>query len=331
MKNVEKCMKYLYCFNSLSLAKIEIIKISSSIFGTILAIINLSVIHWKYTSNVMKVFQILSLIFFLLILFISSFILFFQKKNKINKYITKFILLCFFEFFLCIFSIFINLFITIGAIPDLRKNNKIKENDNGLLNNSDNDNNFLVSNGELSYAIISMIFNIFIWIILLLLSISDLIRIKLGISGSYIDYIKGKNEEGNSKKEFNIFNTSEKIEFPNVNKEVKSAKKKEKENGMNLSLEIKNNNLNNSLNLYDAEQKNILKYSYKEKLRNKNCNSVDDMHKSKKIKEKIDKEKYFEKYMEGYGINPNYSNFGNKSIINISTMNNSINPDINFG
>ena len=41
---------------------------------------------------------------------------------------------------------------------------------------------------------------------------------------------------------------------------------------------------------------------------------------------KIWKEKYFEKYMEGNGANPYYSNFGNKSILNISTMNKSINP-----
>ena len=61
--------------------------------------------------------------------------------------------------------------------------------------------------------------------------------------------------------------------------------------------------------------------------KNKNYNSVDDIHKSKNENENIDKEKYFDKYLEGYGANPFYSNFGNKSIANVSsTMNNSINP-----
>ena len=76
------------------------------------------------------------------------------------------------------------------------------------------------------------------------------------------------------------------------------------------------------MNRFDSEKKNILKYSYKEK----NCNSVDDIHKSKNGIEKYEKEKYLEKYLEGYGANPYYSNFGNKSILNISTMNNSISP-----
>ena len=85
---------------------------------------------------------------------------------------------------------------------------------------------------------------------------------------------------------------------------------------------------NNGLNKFESDKKNILRYSYKENYINKykNCNSVDDIHKSKTRIDKDEKEKYFEKYMEGNGANPYYSNFGNKSIHNISTMNNSINP-----
>ena len=99
-----------------------------------------------------------------------------------------------------------------------------------------------------------------------------------------------------------------------------------------LSDQFKNENkdiLNNkTLNKFDSEKKDILRYSYKENYLNryKNCNSVDDIHKSKAGIDKNDKEKYFEKYMEGNGANPYYSNFGNKSLLNFSTMNNSINP-----
>jgi len=42
---------------------------------------------------------------------------------------------------------------------------------------------------------------------------------------------------------------------------------------------------------------------------------------------KFDKEKFFDKYLEGGGANPFYSNFGNRSILNGSTMFNSLNPE----
>ena len=348
MKNMRKCFKYLYCFNTLSANKIEIIIISLSSVGSILTIIGLAVIHWKYTSKVMKVFQVLSLIFYFLLIGISSFFLYFRKKNNINKYITISLFLCFLELFLSIFSIFISLFTAIGALPDLKKNNK-REVLNDLYPSENNDNeentgDYLVSNGEFSYAIIYLIINLFIWMVLLLLCISDLIRIKLGINGSYVDYLNENKNEENIKKDININSLNSmnnKFGYPVDKKEEEKLYDKygeKKENGMNtssikkLNNDIKNNITNNSFNLYDVEQKNTLKYSYKEKFvkehtRNKNyCNSVDDIHKSKIANQKYDKEKYLEKYLEGYGANPYYSNFGNKSFLNVSTMNNSINP-----
>ena len=342
---MKKCIKYLFCFNSLSANKIEIIKISLSGFGAILTIIGLGVIHWKYTSRVMKIFQILSLIFFLMLIGISSFFLYIRKKSQINKYITLCILLCFLEIFLSILSFFFNLITAIGALPDLRKKNKSDESDEddiniNNLNNSEKGGSFLVSNGEFSYAIVSLIFIIFIWIVLLLLSISDLIRIKLGIDGSYDDYINEKKMEENIKKDPNLITTTETLGCSIDKKqkeklyEIFPAKRDNNMNtpeGNKINKNENNDNMNHSYNKEDTEQKNILKYSYKESLmnrshlRNKNCNSVDDIHKSRNGSQNKDKEKYFEKYLEGYGANPNYSNFENRSILNISTMNNSIN------
>jgi hypothetical protein len=69
-----------------------------------------------------------------------------------------------------------------------------------------------------------------------------------------------------------------------------------------------------------------LKYSYKEKYFNRNDfkkpNSVDEIHKIKEDK----KEKYIEKYIENGAPNPYYSNFDNKTALNISKIVNSINP-----
>ena len=122
------------------------------------------------------------------------------------------------------------------------------------------------------------------------------------------------------------------MEYPTYKKEEEKlneniVEKKDKVQNEPLSCKINNDRY---INKFDSEQKNILKYSYKESLKNKsirqskNCNSVDNIHKSRN--ENIDKEKYFDKYLEGYGANPFYSNFGNKSILNVSTNNNSINP-----
>ena len=53
-------------------------------------------------------------------------------------------------------------------------------------------------------------------------------------------------------------------------------------------------------------KKNILRYSYKENYINryKNCNSVDDIHKSKTGIDKYEKEKYFEKFWKEMGQIP---------------------------
>ena len=339
MKNMKKYIKYLYCFNSLTATRIEILIISSSFLGVILTIIALAVIHWKYTSKVMKVFQVLSLIFFLILIIITSFFFYLRKKYTVIKYKAISILLCFFEIFLCIFSLFINLFTAIGTLPDLREyNNKKDTNENeptnGYTNNSgNNEESYLVSNGELSYGIIYLVIIIFEWLMLIFLCISDLIRIKLGINGSYNNYLKmqytQENTQENSKADINTYPIYKKEEEKSYDKSTKK-----KENGMTrqLSDQLKNENKkhlnNNGLNKFESDKKNILRYSYKENYINryKNCNSVDDIHKSKTRIDKDEKEKYFEKYMEGNGANPYYSNFGNKSILNISTMNNSINP-----
>jgi hypothetical protein len=82
---MKKYIKYLYCFNSLAATRIEILIISLSFLGVILTIIALAVIHWKYTSKVMKVFQVLSLIFFLILIIITSFFFIFVKNIQLSN------------------------------------------------------------------------------------------------------------------------------------------------------------------------------------------------------------------------------------------------------
>ena len=338
MEKNKKIFKYLCCLNLLSAKKLEILIIFFSSIGTILTIIGFGVIHWKYTEKAMKIFYILSFIFFLLLIIIASFFLYsrnkyqikiLDKNSSLNK---KCVLLCYISIFLSFFSIIIQLIIAIGVLPDLRHYNNERESIVFDSNNPDDQGDVLVSNGELIYAIISIIITLFIWILNFLLYISDYLRINYCISGSYFGYLSDKKEEENCCKDFDLIATSNKLEYPTFKKEEEKCEKivEKKEKIINEPMSCKINNDNRCYSKFDSENKNILKYSYKEKLKNvsirqnKNCNSVDDIHKSKN--ENIDKEKYLNKYLDGYGANPFYSNFGNKSILNISTMNNSINP-----
>ena len=341
MEKNNKIFKYLCCFNSLSAKKIEILLIICSSIGAILTIIGFGVIHWKYTEKAMKVFYILSFIFFLLLIIIPSFFLYTRNKHQIhlldkNSSLNKTcVLLCYIAIFLSFFSIIIQIIIAIGVLPDLRKYNKEKENNNSnlIISNPDEQGDALVSDGELIFAFISIIINLFIWIINFLLYISAYLRISYCIVGSYWKYLTEKKEGENYCKNLDLIVTSNNLEYPKYKKEEEKLSEKiveKKEKVQNEPLSCKINNDNTYINKFDSEQKNILKYSYKERLKNnsirqgKNCNSVDNIHKSKN--ENIDKEKYFDKYLEGYGANPFYSNFGNKSILNVSTTNNSINP-----
>ena len=193
MEKNNKIFKYLCCFNSLSAKKIEILLIIFSSIGAILIIIGFGVIHWKYTEKAMKVFYILSFIFFLLLIIISSFFKYSRYKNQIhlldkNSSLNKIcVLLCYIAIFLSFFSIIIQFIIAIGVLPDLRKYNN--------PNNSDEQGDVLVSSGELIFAFISIILNLFIWIIIFLLYISAYLRINNCINGSYWNYLTEKKEE----------------------------------------------------------------------------------------------------------------------------------------
>ena len=340
MKNL---IKFLFCFNSLSANTIEKIIIILSAISILLTIIGLAVIPWKYTSSIMKIFYILSIIFLLLSIFKSIFFLYNRKHQKFqdnSKMLYISIILCFIELSECIFSIFTYLFILAGAIPDFKDKNSnsntevIDEEEELIKENIDIKS---VSNGELGYAIFSIIFNLIIWVILLFLCISDLVRIKFGINGSYNDYIRDKNENESEKSKRKINDKEEKpnLEYPYYLSTNKAIENNKEINETNVRIYNKPKSDFNykfeyhmdSFTRNETDANNVMRYSYKEKYKNKNnknCNSVDIIQKPKITQN--EKEKYLEKYLEGYGADPYYSNFENRSALNISSVNNSMNP-----
>lgn len=308
--------KITCCLNSFKTNFIEKLLIILSIIGLIISIIGMIVIPWKYTSNIMEVFYLISMIFFIYSISISCLIKYSRIKNSEN--IMSFCYTnCFIAIIISILAFILNLFTAIGAIPDLKDKKSleyIETYDNGEIKQIFNSESKLVSKGELSFSIFSIIANIFLWIILFLLWSSEFLRLKYRIENSFNDYLNDlKNISNETVK--NVVG-HDKYGFP-----IYEEKKDEK-------LQISKTQSENIKKLYEKYDKenNVLKYSYKEKYYNgnnfKKPNSVDEIHKIKEEK----KEKYIEKYIENGAPNPYYSNFDNKTVLNNSSINNSINP-----
>ena len=313
------------CCNSLTRNYIEISIIIISAIGFIFSIVGMAVIPWGYTSLCMEIFYLISLIFFFYSFLIACLIKL-SRRIKIKKMtfcnINTLIITV-----ICIISILLNIFIAIGVIPDL-KNKKAIENIEILGPNGDiriiNNEEKLASKNQLAFAIFSIIINLIFWIILFFLWVSEIIRLKYKIEGSYNDYIieqKNMHINDSIKPVLNIIG-HDKYGFPIYTKKSEDKIRIEKSKSeYNYKLYDKYNCK------YDIETNNVLRYSYKEKYGaktdgNRNYKSVDVNNKIKEEK----KEKYIEKYMENGSQNPFYSNFDNKSALNISSFNNSIKP-----
>ena len=307
------------CCNSLTRNYIEISIIIISAIGFIFSIIGMALIPWGYTSLLTEIFYLISLILFFYSLLISSLIKLSHKLKLKEKKMTFCNINALIIIFACIISILLNIFIAIGVIPDL-KNKKSIESVEILEPNGDikmiNNEEKLATNKQIAFAIISIIINLVFWIILLFLWVSEIIRLKYNIQSSYNDYImeqKNISINGSIKPVLNVIG-HDKYGFP-----IYAKKSKDK-----FQIEKSKSEYNYK---YDIETNNILRYSYKEKIGaktdgNRNYKSVDIINKIKEEK----KEKYIEKYIENGAPNPYYSNFENKSALNISSYNNSINP-----
>ena len=325
--------KLLCCFNSLKSYIIEILIIVLSSIGLLISIIGFIVIPWKYTSKVMEAFYLISLILFIYSLIVSSVILYLRKKNKIEKVNICCFFISLFELFACILSILMYIIIFIVIVHDFKNKKRIKrveriDPETGETHVSSSEEGNAVSDGELIFAIISIIINILLWIILLFLWISDLIRIKYKINGTYKEYLEEQKNNSNDNLKNSQFNVigHDKYGFPLFGKQ----------NGGNLQINRSKSFFNyrtkekDMKNILDTENNNILKYSYKEKFNVKNYRKPSYKSVDLPYDKFHQKEKYIEKYIEDAEItnqyNSKYSNFPNKTILNISGVNNSINP-----
>ena len=184
-------MNYLYkllcCFNSLPANIIEILIIILSLISVIINILGIIIIPWKYTSAVMRVLYIICLILLLYSLLISSINLS-SRNSKTKKPKMIYLTPSFFALLACIISILI--FIAIVIVPDWKdekqiKNVQVLDPETGEYHTRTSIEENLVKNGKMAFVIISLIINIILLLILIFLWISEYIRIKYNINGSY--------------------------------------------------------------------------------------------------------------------------------------------------
>jgi hypothetical protein len=325
-------MKLLFCFNSFSASFIETLIIILSSIGIAISLIGVFVIPWGYTSRAMEALYIICLILFVYSLVISGSSLYTRKNRKGNILSRACITSSLLNIITCILSIIMYIVIFIVVIPELKSKSQIKnvsvlDPETGEYHTQATTEQNLVSNGKMIFCIISVALNLILWILLLFLWISEHFRQSYNISGSYNEYLeeqKNKSVDTSKNNEYNNIVGHDKYGFPIYN--IK--------NGGNIgSARLRNESIFKSSEKtstkYDAETNNILKYSYKEKfannLRKPSYKSLDIIHKRKK-----EKEKYFEKYLENGEVSKNlnqyYYNFSNKTALNITDANNSINP-----
>lgn len=321
---MKKISKLLCCFNSLKTKTIEIYIIILSIISIILNIVGILVIPWGYTSKAMEILFIINLVLFGYSFILSIIILIVGKKTNRKAieycYINSFITMC-----TSILAIFFNIIIAFGAIPDIRNKKAIEYSEifepNGETSIIATNKINLVSNGKIIFSIFLIVINLIFWLILIFLWISELIRLKYRINGTYYEYLSDQKNitvENPKNFEYNVVG-HDKYGFPLYSHKEPGNLQVTKSS----QIKFKPNDKYNIK--YDTEDNNILKYSYKEKYNPKYYSkpgnkSVDVIHKLRVEK----KEKYIEKYITG-AVNPYYSNFEIRSASNPS-VNNSINP-----
>lgn len=176
----------------------------------------------------------------------------------------------------------------------------------------------VTTKGKKLITIVIMSIMILFWLILLFLWISDYIRLFFRTECSYNEF------EANEKKRqlkhpirygLNVVG-HDKYGFPILGKQIGNIIKIR---GVKDKFEEKiNEKINYSGKYFDENGKiNIRYYSY---MTQKPINK-------EKLEEKMnEKEKYIEKYYDGENGFQNYTNFENKTILNLDDNNNSINP-----
>ena len=176
----------LLCFNYLNAYIIEAGTIIFSCLGALNLYFTQKKLPW-YADSLLerKIFLFSSICFLIIIFFLSIIKAFFRFKGIIKSQCNCF---SFYLSLICIFSslfgFITDLFLYVLLMTNMKYYNLAIKSKKSLQNKK------LVTDQEWTNTIISMILSSLIWIILLLLTMSDNLRIDLKINDSYNKYLK---------------------------------------------------------------------------------------------------------------------------------------------
>ena len=318
----------LLCFNSLETHTIELLLIILTSIAIILGVLGIIFIPWKVTYSSMEILFIIGFIFIILSIIIVIIIFYLRIRHKLKKSISRIIIIsaiCI--VFICFITLILFVIIAFITISDLnnKETTRIEEiiEQTGEIKNVTIIENDMTTKTKRVFSILIISIIIAIIIFLILLWVSEYLRLIYGTDLSYKDFVRKQKASVLKHPTLNglIVVGHDKYGFPIFGKQrgnkiiIKGSKTK---------IEKVITEKTQPRNYFDTEGKINLRYYEKYHYRP-----------IEKVKEKEnetfgEKEKYLEKYYDGENIFQNYNNFGNKTILNFEDNNNSINPGNNL-
>ena len=315
----------LLCFNSLQAKTIEILLIIITSIAIILGILGIIFIPWEVTYDSMEILFIIGFILIILSIIVIIIIFFLRIRNKIKRDNTRVLIISAICVVIsCFIALILFVIIAFITISDLNNKETIRIEEiieqTGEVKKVQIIENDVTTKTKRVFSILIIAFILAILIFMIFLWVSEYLRLIYSTNLSYKEFIKKGKESalkhpglngltvvGHDKYGFPIFGRQKGNQI--IIKGIKT-KFEEKIEEKTHSREYFNKEGKINLRYYE-------KYHYQpiEKIKEKETDNFKE------------KEKYLEKYFDdGDNAFQNYTNFGNKTILNFEDNNNSINP-----
>ena len=315
----------LLCFNSLKAKTIEILLIIITAIAIILGILGIIFIPWEVTYDSMEILFIIGFILIILSIIVIIIIFFLRIRNKIKRDNTRVLIISAICVVIsCFIALILFVIIAFITISDLNNKETIRIEEiieqTGEVKKVQIIENDVTTKTKRVFSILIIAFILAILIFMIFLWVSEYLRLIYSTNLSYKEFIKKGKESalkhpglngltvvGHDKYGFPIFGRQKGNQI--IIKGIKT-KFEEKIEEKTHSREYFNKEGKINLRYYE-------KYHYQpiEKIKEKETDNFKE------------KEKYLEKYFDdGDNAFQNYTNFGNKTILNFEDNNNSINP-----
>ena len=220
----EKYTQVFCCLNKLTAFKIELISFIISFFCILITLILYYFIPWNYLLDFEN--QILLYIAYLYfsVLIVVSLLMFFRLKKIIYSKLYQFsILLIFISLFMSMLGLSFSTYssvVIINTLTEVYSKNKINKNKKKQK----------LTLNKLFIIFVLLIESIINWVILIFLSLSEYLRIKLKLNSSYKKYCRAVDLEMNIKSVSENNNIDEKIKIEMIQELVNLGKNNQKVN-----------------------------------------------------------------------------------------------------